>query len=174
MNKRICFFGGPSSGKSTMAAKVFAELKAQQRPFELVDEAIKRMAWQNIPPQGWDGVWLFGKQIHHEDVVLRSGGCVVTGGPPLQQIVYMRFRSEPYWRDLLEVARKFEWEYPAVNILLKRAVPYQTAGRYEATEDQAVKIDIDTVDLLKVAGATHVEFAPQQFDEIMNHIAKFI
>jgi len=174
MNRRICFFGGPSSGKSTIAAKVFAELKSQHRPFELVDEAIKRMAWQKIAPKGWDSVWLFGKQIHHEDIVLRSGGCVVTGGPPLQQIVYMKFRAEPCWRDLMNVAQKFETEYPAVNILLRRNVPYQTEGRYEATEDHAARIDRDTVDLLKEARVSYNQFVPQQFTEIMAHIMKLI
>jgi hypothetical protein len=172
MIKRICFFGGPGSGKSTIAAKVFAELKSRHLPFELVDEAIKGMAWRKIPPQGFDSVWLLGKQIHREDVVLRSGGSVVTGGPPLQQLVYMKYRKEPYWFDLLQVIQHFESQYPAVNILLQRNVPYQTEGRYESTEEHASIIDNDTKAILGLAGTAYTTFVPQQFEELMQHIDK--
>lgn len=153
-----------------MAARVFTRLKELHLPFELVDEAIKSMAWRKIPPEGFDSLWLFGKQIHREDVVLRSGGSVVTGGPPLQQIVYMRLRKEEFSHDLMHVAQMFEKQYPAVNILLSRNVPYSTEGRYQSNEAEAKEIDLLTRKVLDYSDVEYHVFQPQQIKEIMNLI----
>lgn len=170
MINRVCLYGGPGVGKSTMAARIFARLKELHLPYELVDEAIKPLAWQKIQPQGFDSLWLLGQQIHMEDIILRSGGRVVTGGPSIQQVVYMRMRNEEFSSDLFRVAQMFEHEHPAINILLTRNVPYSADGRYQNDEEEARKIDELTRHLLKHSYVGYREFVPQQLEEIMKYI----
>lgn len=172
MSKRICIFGGPGTGKSTMAARIYYHLKAEHCPYELVDEAIKGMAWQKIPPTGFDQVWLMGKQIHREDVVLRSGGSVITSGPPLQQAMYAQWQHHSCFMLLWQIALKFEEVYPAINILLKRNVPYGTEGRYQSNEEEAAAMDDFTRHGLELYTPGYGEFTPQEFDQILDFVRK--
>lgn len=169
MIKRINLLGGPGCGKSTMAAKMYTALKVLQKPVELVDEAIKGMAWQKIPPKGFDGVWLFGKQLHREEVVLRSGGLVVTSGPLILQTGYMFAENQPYTAGLVKVAQAFEDAYPSLGIWLERAVPYRSEGRYE-TSEQAKHMDEVLLDWCSTKGVIHQVIKPSDFTAVMKFL----
>lgn len=169
MIKRINLVGGPGVGKSTIAADIWSALKKLHKPVELVDEAIKGMAWQKIPPQGFDSVWLFGKQLHREEVVLRSGGMVVTSGPLLLQTGYMFANNTAYTAGMVKVAQAFEAAYPSLSVWIERDVPYQSEGRYE-TSEQAKHMDDVLFEWCSTKGSIHQVIKPSDFANLMKFL----
>ena len=57
--RRICFYGAPGSGKSTVASYIFAELKMLNYNVEFVSEYVKRWTFIKREPQPFDQVFLF-------------------------------------------------------------------------------------------------------------------
>jgi len=139
---RINLWAGAGAGKSTLASWLFSQLKMKDYSVELVHEYIKQWAYMKRVPKSFDQVYIFGKQLHAEDMVFQSGvEHLVTDSPLWMQIVYARKYNLPVWRELLEICRIFEERHPSVNILLDRSgITYQQNGRYE-TYDQAKEVD---------------------------------
>lgn len=146
---RICLFGGPGCGKSTLASKIFAELKIKGISIELISEYIKTYAYSGIKPISFDQCYVFSKQLHAEDLVLRNGvKHLVTDSPILMQVSYAKRNEFLCWNQLLEISKHFESVYPSLNIFLKRNdLEYQTSGRYE-NHDQARQMDEKIIDML--------------------------
>ena len=148
MVRRINIFGGPGSGKSTLACELFAYLKKIGKPIELVNEWIKSWAWQGIKPSGYDQLYTFAKQLRREDLILRSGGLIITDAPILMQAYYAeRIGMKQLSGRLVETCKDFDAQYPSLNLLLTRSTTYDPRGRYE-TEEQAKDIDAGLITLL--------------------------
>jgi hypothetical protein len=149
MIRRINFFGGPCTCKSTNAAFIFAELKKRGLSAELVDEYIK--FWTYIPrvPKGFDSLYVQAKQIHKEDTILRAGtDFIVSDSPIMLQYYYAKHHNTPAQKQMLEIACEFEEMYPSINILLTRNdADYNELGRYETLE-QAKEIDMELEEVL--------------------------
>lgn len=139
---RINLWAGAGAGKSTLASWLFSQLKMKDYSVELVHEYIKSWAYQKRVPKSFDQVYIFGKQLHAEDMIFQSGvEHLVTDSPLWMQIVYAKRYKLPVWDDLLEICYAWEEEHPSINILLDRSgIQYQTAGRYETLE-QARQVD---------------------------------
>lgn len=149
---RICLYGGPGLGKSTTAAYIFAALKMKSANIELVTEYVKGWAYEKKHIEGWDQVYIFGKQLHRESFLFKHGvDIIVTDSPLLMQYCYSHHL--PYGRNFLELAKEFEKEYLALHIILKRESQYIHRGRYE-TEEQAIERDkyIDTIVRINAKG----------------------
>lgn len=144
MIRRINFYSGPCCGKSVMAANVFLELKKRSRNVELIQEYAKDLAYDGIKIRPYDQLKIFAEQVSREYRVLQSCSDVVTitDSPILLNIPYAQKYGFESWRSLVEIARKFELEYPSVNFFLERQdCPYSTVGRYE-TSDEAQTMDL--------------------------------
>lgn len=148
MYKRINIFGGPFTGKSTVAAHLFVTLKKTGHDVELVNEWIKTWAWQGIKPSGWDQLYIFAKQLRKEELIIRNGGLVITDSPLLMQLAYVD-DSYKLVAPLSEMIRNFEESYPSLNILLARDpdIVYQQKGRYQ-NEEEAKALDKKIDELL--------------------------
>jgi len=142
MIRRICFFGGPSSGKSTMASHVFAALKTSGFNVELSYEYVKDWTFLGNKPAGFDQVYILAKQIRKEDVILRNSNAVVlTDCPVLLTPCYARVYGIKAAHALEEIALEFEKEYPSLSFFLNReGNVFKTDGRFQ-NEEQSQKID---------------------------------
>jgi len=144
MNKirRIGLFGGPSTGKSTMAALLYAHLKKEHVNVELVQEYVKSWAYEKRVVSSFDQVYLLAKQIRMEDLVLRNDvDFVITDSPVGMSTCYSQNYDFKEWRSLVEVARAFEDQYPSLNIFMDRGdMEYKSHGRYQ-TKDEAIEMD---------------------------------
>lgn len=138
---RINLFGGPGIGKSTIAPYIFSQLKIQDYSVELVHEYIKEWAYINRVPESFDQIYIFAKQLHKEDVVLRKVDHIVTDSPLLLQCVYARKYESPFTKEMISLCKKFQNKHDSIDILLQRDdTTYKQEGRYE-TFDEALIVD---------------------------------
>jgi adenylylsulfate kinase-like enzyme len=79
----VNFFGGAGIGKSTIAAEVFARLKALGVNAELVGEMAKDVILQNNFSALEDQLWLFANQAHRMRGMAQMGVQVAVCDSPL-------------------------------------------------------------------------------------------
>ena len=162
MNRRIGLYAGPGSGKSTMAAWIYASLKAQGMDIELVREHVKNWVYEERPPRSFDQVFLFAAQMRAEDVILRSGvQMLVTDSPLFLSLCYAERYETPGWRHLLPLCEEFESAYPSVDILIHRASAYDPTGRFQ-DEKAALEIDAMIKERLRARGRPFYEASTRE------------
>lgn len=140
--RRIQVIGGPGSGKSVIAARLFGELSIvvdnQKLPVynvEHVTEYIKDWAYQGRFPTSFDQFYIFAKQMNREDVRLQHRQHIITDCPLLTCVAYSRIYKFSWAEKLGELAMMFEESYPSATILLDRTgIPYDQGGRYQDIE----------------------------------------
>ena len=130
---RINFYGGPGVGKSTLAAKVYAELsRAGVVSVELVREFVKPWAYEGKKLDRFDQVYTFAQQLWAEHRLFKAGiQVVVTDSPPLLQCVYTAKLDSDIAKHMVGLAFCYEKSYTALNFLVQRAVPFRRIGRFE-------------------------------------------
>jgi len=131
MVRRICLFAGPGSGKSTTALELVSKLKKDGFDVELITEYIKTWAYQKKAPVSYDQFYVFAKQLYAEDVALRSVKLVVSDSPLFLNLAYSSFYGFSLSTSMVTIAKKFEDDFPAMNIFIDRTVRYQQHGRYQ-------------------------------------------
>jgi len=176
MIRRINFFAGPGAGKSTMVTSIFSELKKLKFNIELVTEYVKTWAYLDRDIRSFDQVYIFGKQIHEEDRLLYSGAdMVISDSPILLTSSYAKKSNTPGWEQLIEIAKKFEEQYPSINFFIDRSdKEYKTMGRYE-TYSQAMEMDTFILDFIsKYIDSEFISVPYDEYqktlDEVLRHI----
>ncbi len=139
----INLFAGPGTGKSTLAAHTFAELKNMGKDVELVREYVKDWAWINRKPKANDQLYLLGKQSQAESRLYGQVEFIVTDSPILLAPIY----EQHYFRRDVTRSAAFKFLHYAKedgvvhhNFFLRRYKQFQQKGRFE-TEDQAKALD---------------------------------
>jgi len=148
--KRINLFGGPCTGKSTLAANLFGELKQMGHHCELVTEFVKTWTYQEKVPTQFDQVFITANQIQNESILLRSGKLelIVTDSPIYLGVMYCRMYGDPVLADALEmVVGQFDEKYESINVLLPYQFPHVKQGRFgnEFSNKQDHKFIINSV-----------------------------
>ena len=146
----VNFYAGPGTGKSTMAAHVFALLKWAGVRAELVTEFAKDCYWEQRPLP--DAFYVMGKQHHRLARVAPYVDVVVTDSPLLMGLVYT---DSPALRQLI---RSYAGQFRNMHIRLERHKPYDPVGRWQS-EPEAVALDAaitDMLDLYSVDYATYL------------------
>jgi deoxyadenosine/deoxycytidine kinase len=152
MTTLINLYGGPGTGKSTNAAKLFAHLKETGINCELVQEYVKQWAWENKTPSILDQFYLFGKQAKKEYSLFNKVDYIITDSP-LELCCFYAHKYGP--KSLAHVFDQMLCEYrklcniSIVHIFLHRVKSYQPKGRFQ-TEQEAKIIDQELREYLKV------------------------
>ena len=81
--KVINLFSGSGTGKSTLAAAIFAELKIRSAHAEYAREYMKKWAWENRTPGKFDQVYIFGHQAKEEGALYEKVDFIITDSPLL-------------------------------------------------------------------------------------------
>lgn len=171
---RINLIGGPGSGKSVLAARIFCELKIAGQEIELVQEYVKEMVYDGIVPQHFDQIDIFSNQLKREYRLVKKVKHIVTDSPLVQQLAYVKRDGLPFYDAIASACNEFERHYPSINFFLDRAdIPYQQSGRYQ-NHEQAKEMDrlsLQVLDELKIPFTT---VHARDFASILKAIAEQI
>lgn len=169
MNTQIInLFGGPGTGKSTIAALVFGELKKKGYEIELVTEYAKDKVWEESYKTLENQIYVFGKQLHRIWRVKNKVNFIITDSPILLSIIYDKEKNDNLKRLVLDVHNNFN----NINILIKRDTIYNPNGRFQ-NEIEAKLIDKQIINLLKNNSIDFHEInITNAVEEIINIITK--
>ena len=140
----VNLYGGPGSGKSTMAARLFSELKESGIVAELVTEYAKDLTWQESYYELANQIYIFGKQQHRIWRVYGKVEVIITDSPLLLGLIYGD--SSTTFKNLVIEEHKSR---TSVDIFLNRIKPYSKIGRNQ-TEDEAREIDSKIKNILDI------------------------
>lgn len=142
--KIINIFGGPGIGKSTVAARLFCELKMMGKDVELVQEYAKDMVWENRSNILEDQLYIFAKQHRRLKRLVGKVEYIVTDSPITLGIEYM---EEGNFESLKPLMLEAHNSFNNANYMLNRQTKYNTIGRYHS-EEQARELDEAFVKML--------------------------
>jgi len=141
----VNIFGGPCSGKSTMAAGIFYDLKREHIECELALEVAKEYLWERREFTFDDQIYLFAKQYHRLFRLFGQVQVIITDCPILLSVVYDK-EQRPTFEQLIVEEHNKMWTY---NVYLHRIQPYNTKGRVAThTEYKAKEIDRNIASVL--------------------------
>lgn len=140
----INLFSGPGVGKSTTAARVFAELKLQGINCEMALEFAKDKVWEESFKTMDDQIYIFGKQFHKIWRLKDKVDVIICDSPLPNSIIYDKENSETFHKLIMEQFNKFN----NLNFVLERSTEYQKEGRMQ-TEEEAKQIDKNVLEMLE-------------------------
>jgi hypothetical protein len=171
MIRRINFFGGPGVGKSTLASRVFTMWSQLGHSVAQVPEIVKQLVYARTPPQGWDYTLTFAQQLHSEYTPLNYGvQRIVTDSPLLLQCIYAAHHKCPVTNALSRICDKFEEQFPSINFLVERHFPFQSEGRFQADEAEALHMDRIIEDLMGCYCIPYTRINPNVSDMNLENI----
>ena len=141
----INLYGGPGVGKSTMAARLFAMLKADGIKTELVGEFAKDLVYDKAYNIMADQHYLFAQQAHRLWRLKNSGVEVaVCDSPLLLNIAYNQDPNNGYFNQFVVDTYK---RYTNFDYVLKRYTPYWKLDKRNGDVEEAIRMDekIDAV-----------------------------
>ncbi len=146
----INLFAGPGVGKSTTAAKVFAELKMRGVNCEMALEFAKDKVWEESFKTMDDQIYIFGKQFHKIWRLKNKVDVIICDSPLPISIVYDRENSKTFHKFIMEQFNKFQNK----NYYIIRSTDYQESGRVQ-TKEEAEKVDKIVENVLNVFNIEH-------------------
>lgn len=146
--KIINLYAGPSSGKSTTAAGLFAKMKVAGHEVELVTEYAKDLVYENRLNILEQQEYILAKQNHRLHKLRGKVEYVITDSPLLLATIYV----DPTWKPAHSFTQ-FVFDlyntYDNVHYFLNRPKSFQVSGRLHNLE-QSIKIDTQILSLLEM------------------------
>jgi sugar phosphate isomerase/epimerase len=171
----INLFGGPGTGKSTVAAGVFHKVKQLGINAELVQEHAKDWAWEGRQIGVGDQLCISAEQAKRERRLLKDCDLIITDSPLLLGVYYedkydAHYNVTPHiLRKQKEIVKELGWEY--LNIFLNRVKPFNPKGRFHS-EEESKQIDAELLELL---ARTSTPFFQVDADDLaVDHILKHL
>lgn len=140
----VNLIGGPGSGKSTIAAGLFYELKKLGYKAELVTEYAKDKVYEKSFKTLSDQFYVFGHQFHKIWTLIGEADIIITDSPFILSIYYSKMDSEYFEPFVVEQYKKFN----NITCFVNRETKYQTNGRMQ-TEEEAIAIDLQVKQMLE-------------------------
>jgi len=134
--KIINLYGGPGTGKSTLAARVYAELRTRGCGAELVTEYAKELVWLGRIAEMEDQLSIFAQQHRRILRVYHQVEYIVTDAPLLNSLIY---QPKGYPPEFEAMVIAFVRRLPnQKNFILRRRHPYEQNGRLQGELDATV------------------------------------
>lgn len=166
----INIFGGPGSGKSTVAAGIFSRLKERGVSVEYVAEYAKDIVWEESFTKLNNQLYIFAKQHNRIFRCLNKVDVIVTDSPILLAITYGKTAIPPNSPELDALILHEFNKNTNMNVILSRMYKYDTKGRTQS-EEEAIALDAGIVDLLEELDIEYSHTATiTQADEIIERL----
>lgn len=160
MTQVINFVGGPSAGKSTMAAQLFGWMKQNRMNVEYVSEFAKDLTWDKALPVLDDQLYVFAEQNRRLYRLLGQVDYIITDSPLFLSLYYVnhgmtKISSDEqahvaaHWRVAFEdlvTTTWFLYNNKTYNVIRGNRKFIQ-AGRNQ-TEAQSKEIDTELISLM--------------------------
>lgn len=153
----IQFFGGPGSGKSSVAYKLAGALKSKHINCELVTEVAKDVTWEKNFHQLKNQFFITAKQFDRIRRLEDKVDYIIMDAGLLQNIPY--FKDERYKKELTQIMINLHKSYRTINFFVNRPMNYDTNGRKEDLQE-SINIDNLTIQILKNEGIKFKEITP--------------
>jgi nicotinamide riboside kinase len=162
--------GGPGTGKSTLRAKLFVELKMMGIEVEESPEYVKDLVWEESFKKIENQVYIFGKQHNRLFRLQNKVKVIITDSPLLNSIIYYN-GNNPHFEPMIM------WEFKQMNNLtlyLERSFEYVENGRMQNLED-AKKVDESYKNLLEKYNVEYTSIrSPYDINGIIDEVIKRI
>lgn len=139
----VNLFGGPGSAKSSIAARVFAELKLMNYDCELITEWVKDKVWSEHDKILENQLYIFAKQNNKHWQLNGKVEVAITDSPLLLSLIY----GKDYPDSFYQLVRDTHHSYRNINIFLERSSTYSDKGRLQNREE-VLQIDHQIRDML--------------------------
>lgn len=129
--KVINLFGAPGSGKSTLSAGLFYQMKMKKLKVEQAQEWIKDKVFEETAYPFKDQLYTFAKQNKKIRQMVGKADYIICDSPLIQGLLYVE--NEPdIFKDL--VLQYFN-SYNNINFFLERIHAYEPQGRLQTEEE---------------------------------------
>jgi len=154
----VNIFGGPGIGKTTLAARLFAELKSRDVEAACPEEYAKIALWQGRDYLLDNQLILLGRTWDMISSLSNKVDVIILDSPILLCSHYAGQREPKHFH---QTVLDFHQRQDRINILLQRdhSMAYSTAGRRESS-DRAKEIDLQIASLLAEAEENYVSMDP--------------
>lgn len=158
----INLFGAPGAGKSTIAAYIFAELKARKINCELVTEFAKDLFWDNSLSALSNQYYVFGAQSYRLSRLVGKVDIIICDSPLPLSIVYAQEHISRHFADVVldDFNRYDNYNY----LLLNSSQDYNSAGRIHS-KAEAAKLQIEIQNMLN---AKSIFYTPIAFGQALD------
>ena len=146
----VNLIGAPGTGKTTIAADLFAKMKFIGIDVELVSEYAKELVWEERHETFKNELYLFAKQHHRIFRLYGKVDVIITDRPLILSLFYNQKygdNSKEFNNLITHEVNKFQ----NLNIFLNRINPYVTNGRNQSEEESiefAKEMEITFKDIL--------------------------
>lgn len=153
----INFWGGPGTGKSTAAMRLFGELKRRGYSAEFIPEYAKYVAYRQTYNEFKDQLSIFAKQYNHELVVENAGvNFIICESPSAMVMSYIKDDNDFMTHNvknalctLIRQARQAQvYNHTVIDVVLRREFDLKNEGRYQ-DELAASAQHIDVLNLIE-------------------------
>jgi hypothetical protein len=166
----INIYAAPGSGKSTVAAEIFVQLKkAQGLSVELVTEVAKDFVWEGREKTLENQPYVDMKQYRNLKRLQGKVDFVVTDSPILKGIIYAaRYTNLPD-----KYSTFLRWLHmdlgPSINILIERDFDYDEIGRLQdksqAEDIQLLFKTLTTYDIVSKTSEASERFMVKYYEK---------
>lgn len=175
--QRVCLYGGPGSGKTTLAGELFVHFKKLGIRAEYISELAREWALIERQVTGCDQVYLFASQMHAEDTPLSRGKAdiVVTDSPLFLSCFYTLIsENKQYTQPLIDCGHYFEEQYPAAHFFCHPNPDYafHQEGRFH-NQEQSRNISTSMLHFIKNQLGNRLIELPNEnrLAEIVKHLS---
>jgi hypothetical protein len=160
--KVIGFFGGPGSGKSTTAAKLFSEMKERNFDVELVSEFAKDLIWAERNKEFGNQLYVGVSQYHRLWNLNGKVEYIITDSPLLLNYTY--YQDPPDF--LMDMLRYMYNEFENINYFIHRTKKFNPKGRNQNLEESQV-IDGKILSMLNDLAISYNTIESHDTDRVM-------
>lgn len=144
----------PGSGKSTMAASIFAKLKWLGVDSELVSEFAKELVWEERNKTFKDEIYIFAKQFHRMFRLKEKVDVVVTDRPLILSAYYNNKYGNGQFEKLNDLVIEQHYSFRNLNIYLNRTKEYNPNGRNQTEKESDLMGD----EILHMLDESNIEY----------------